>query len=298
MDPSFRFAVLSTDRDWFRFLRSRPELDEINFWRPGQKSVVMSRGTPWLFLLRGTNDIVGFGLFSAFSVMPIGIAWDTFGYANGFPDYRTFAKKIARIKGLPENGRMSIGCAVLSSPRYFDPPIDFSPFGRMYGPVKSFDASTQEGARLWESVSLQAMPLASPLLASGRGKRILVTPRIGQATFRIELEREYQTRCAISGERTRPALEAAHIKPYSLVQEHALPNGLLLRSDLHKLFDQGYLTVTPDRKVRVSRAIREEFENGRDYYALEGRPIRDTLSSVARPADEYLNWHSSEVFKP
>jgi len=47
-------------------------------------------------------------------------------------------------------------------------------------------------------------------------------------------------------------------------------NGLLLRSDLHKLFDRGYVTVSPDLRFVVSRRIREEFENGRDYYARNG----------------------------
>jgi putative restriction endonuclease len=47
----------------------------------------------------------------------------------------------------------------------------------------------------------------------------------------------------------------------------------------------------------VSRAIRDEFENGRDYYALDGTTVRDTLSLEARPAKEHLEWHASERFK-
>ena len=50
-------------------------------------------------------------------------------------------------------------------------------------------------------------------------------------------------------------MEAAHIKPYSLVKRHELPNGLLMRSDLHRLFDEGYLTVDPkDRCIVVSKS--------------------------------------------
>ena len=59
---------------------------------------------------------------------------------------------------------------------------------------------------------------------------------------------------------------------------HRLENGILMRRDLHALFDAGYVTVTPSLVLRVSRRIREEFENGCNYYALEG-------SSVAEPAD-------------
>jgi predicted restriction endonuclease len=75
-------------------------------------------------------------------------------------------------------------------------------------------------------------------------------------------------RCAMSGERTLPVLEA-HIRPYSQAQDHSLSNGLLLRSDLHKLFDLSYVGVNPTTlKIEVSRKIREEFENGVNTISL------------------------------
>src|SRR5881296_3568769 len=88
----------------------------------------------------------------------------------------------------------------------------------------------------------------------------------------------------MTNERTLPVLQAAHIKPYALDGPHALNNGLLLRSDLHTLFDQGYLTVDPKvMRIVVSNRIRDEFENGRDYYRLHGQPLRLRLLSRARP---------------
>jgi HNH endonuclease len=75
----------------------------------------------------------------------------------------------------------------------------------------------------------------------------------------------------LTGERTLPALEATHIKPYGDGGEYEAPNGLLLRRDIHSLFDAGYVTVTPDLRFEVSRRIREEFENGKHYYALQGQ---------------------------
>ena len=74
---------------------------------------------------------------------------------------------------------------------------------------------------------------------------------------------------AFTGERTLPVLEAAHIKPFARSGPHAVSNGLLLRSGLHKLFDAGYLTVTPKHKIEVSGRIKEEFENGREYYRYQ-----------------------------
>ncbi len=259
----------------------------------------MARGVPWLFLLRGTNEIWGCAFFSAFSLMPVGVAWETFGLANGFGDFSSFLRKIAKLKGTSESAVGGIGCAVLSSPEYFDAPIQYDDFGRMYGPVKSFDARSELGSKLRAAMAarIQRNPEASAIISGGMGKPVLVVPRLGQATFRIELEKQYEMRCAVTGERTRPVLDAAHIKPFSIVREHSLRNGLLLRKDIHRLFDDGYVTVTPDRRFRVSKAIRDEFENGRDYYALDGRAIRETLSFEARPAHEYLEWHSRRRFK-
>ena len=91
-----------------------------------------------------------------------------------------------------------------------------------------------------------------------------------------------------------PVLEAAHIKPYGSGGPHEPENGLLLRSDLHALFDQGYVTVDANQfRVVVSNRIREEFENGRDYYQLHGRAIRLPRESNSGPSREYLSFHNS-----
>jgi hypothetical protein len=75
-------------------------------------------------------------------------------------------------------------------------------------------------------------------------------------------------------------------------------NGLLLRSDLHKLFDEGYITVDPaDRKILVSPRIREEFENGREYYRLHGSPIREPAVAAYRPSVEHLEYHAYTKFR-
>jgi predicted restriction endonuclease len=107
----------------------------------------------------------------------------------------------------------------------------------------------------------------------------------------------YERRCAVTGERTLPVLQASHIKPYGQDGPHDPRNGLLLRSDVHTLFDLGYVTVTPDRRFEVSKRIKEEFTNGRDYYALHGQEIRLPIRPDVAPASEYLDWHASNVFR-
>ena len=79
---------------------------------------------------------------------------------------------------------------------------------------------------------------------------------------------------------------------------HEVSNGLLLRSDIHKLFHEGYLTLDPrDRRVIVSKRIKEEFENGKDYYKLEGLQLREPVEQWAKPLRENLEYHASSRFR-
>lgn len=93
-------------------------------------------------------------------------------------------------------------------------------------------------------------------------------------------------------------LEAAHIRPFGEQGPHLVSNGLLLRSDLHHLFDQGYLTVSLDHRVEVSQRIREEFQNGRHYYALHGEKLAVLPDHEAnRPRAEFLERHHNNCYK-
>jgi predicted restriction endonuclease len=124
------------------------------------------------------------------------------------------------------------------------------------------------------------------------GTPTLVAPRLGQGSFRALVTDAYRYRCAISLERTLPVLQAAHIRPYAEGGQHELSNGLLLRSDLHTLFDQHYLTIEPNKKTLIiSRRIREQFENGRDYYALKERLLAKPADALATPSTENLAYH-------
>ena len=76
--------------------------------------------------------------------------------------------------------------------------------------------------------------------------------RLGQRSFQAVVLNAYHNRCAITGTKIRPVLEAAHIRPVTAGGEHRLDNGLLLRSDVHTLFDRGYLGVDPAYRLRVS----------------------------------------------
>jgi putative restriction endonuclease len=106
----------------------------------------------------------------------------------------------------------------------------------------------------------------------------------------------YHRRCAITKEKTLPALEAAHIRPYADGGVHEARNGLLLRRDIHSLFDAGYVTVTPELRFEVSGRIREEFDNGIHYYALHGQTIDLPEVLNHRPDPAALSWHNEHRF--
>jgi putative restriction endonuclease len=73
-------------------------------------------------------------------------------------------------------------------------------------------------------------------------------------------------------------------------------NGLLLRQDVHTLFDRGYITVTPEYRVEISRRIKEEFENGHEYYSAHGKTVSLPGAERFRPAAEFLSWHNENVY--
>ena len=89
---------------------------------------------------------------------------------------------------------------------------------------------------------------------------------------------------------------AAHIRPVAQGGEHRLDNGLLLRSDIHTLFDRGYLGVDPQHRLLVSPRLRAEFSNGDQFYAKAGQVIDRPEHQADRPGREFLEWHLDEVF--
>lgn len=128
------------------------------------------------------------------------------------------------------------------------------------------------------------------------GRFSLIRQRLGQGTFRVAVLDNYERGCAITNEHSLPALEASHIRPYSENGPHATSNGILLRADIHNLFDTGYVTVSPQYRVEVSSRLRSEFENGHSYYPLHGKEIRLPISVTDRPSKDFLEWHNENKY--
>jgi putative restriction endonuclease len=312
-----RLFVAITDNDWFALHASKAELEEVNFWRPSPDATfkALQPGELMLFKLHAPeNYIAGGGFFTRFLQLPLNLAWDTFGEANGVRSLSEMRDRIARYRriSIPPLDNPAVGCILLAEPFFWGrsdwipSPPEFK-LGTQVG--KGFDSEAGAGKALWEAVSerLKHSPAAllekgtateAAIESGGFGRPQIILPRLGQGLFRVLVTDAYSRRCAITGERTLPVLEAAHIKPYTLVKCHEVSNGLLLRADLHKLFDEGYLTVDPqDRRIAVSKRIKEEFENGRDYYKLEGLVLREPPEAWAKPSPENLEYHAYSVFR-
>ncbi|NLB82420.1 MAG: HNH endonuclease, partial [Clostridiaceae bacterium] len=96
---------------------------------------------------------------------------------------------------------------------------------------------------------------------------------------------------------TLPVLEAAHIIPYSEKGPHIVTNGLLLKSDFHTLFDDGYITVTNDYQVEVSKRLHGDYGNGKDYYKYHGQKLVVLPDQVQQMPDyKFLEWHNEHVY--
>ena len=299
-----RIVVAVTDGDWFDFLRRKQELAEVNFWKPsGQNFKALQRGELFLFKLRAPrNAIVGGGVFTHASRMPTSLAWRVFGEANGADSEARLRHLIARNRSPHESvvHDFLIGCRILAEPFFFDEQdwMLAPNWAKNIVGIKRYSTDEADGRWLWDAVHKRLVQMRAPLLDEETvrfGAPRLIRPRLGQRAFRALVTDVYGRRCAVTGERTLPVLEAAHIRPYSEGGVHDERNGLLLRGDIHTLFDRGYVTVTPDHEFVASRRIRDEFENGRDYYDMEGK-IEVPSSVLQQPDPALLTWHNENRF--
>ena len=307
-----------TDLGWYRqLLASGPEHDEVNFWLPsaGQGFRAIQCGQPFIFKTHVdrkvpalSNRIVGVGLFSGFARSTIGEAWRLLGDANGVGSLDQLRASIEQYRKDPLDRfeDPAIGCVYLHDVIFFDEreslaaPDDFA-LSLVRGRAYDLDAIDQshsvvEALLQYELLARGHRLDVPPLSELTRGAPTLTIPRIGQQAFKAVVAENYRHHCAITGNKVRPVLQAAHILPVASGGVHRVDNGLLLRSDVHTLFDRGYLGIDLKHRLRVSPALREQFGNGDWFYQREGTRIDLPEHRADRPNREFLEWHNDEVF--
>ena len=307
-----KYWVGVTDNGWFEYL-SHAGVDEVNFWHPRGKVTFagLQPGSPFLFKLkRPFNHIAGGGYFVKSTSLPLSIAWETFGQKNGAQSRQIFELMIRKFITDTNVRDPEIGCTVLSEPFFW--PKDLwipEPVGFAGSIVRGryYETTSLDDAHLWNQVqeSLDGRAIRGPMHLvrdpeppERYGPPVLMKPRLGQGGFRVLVTDAYRRRCALTGESTLPVLEAAHILPFAESGPHDVSNGMLLRSDFHKLFDLGMITVTPELRVEVSPRIREEYFNGKAYYRLHGQELANLPESVSeRPSTDFLRWHNDNRYQ-
>jgi putative restriction endonuclease len=318
-----KFYVGVTDQDWFDYLRALPNVDEANFWQPspGPTFRAIDKGDLFLFKLHrsartGNRDlIVGGGVFASYSVFPISLAWEAFEQRNGAATYSEMRRRLLHYRRIPDipHEDFQIGCIVLTQPFFFEESLWFPApewsQSIVRGKGKGYELDKEAGQFIWRNLergwrfrrafNLDAEAQRIDDEHDRYGKETTIRPRLGQGAFRVLVTDAYGRACAITEEHSLPALEAAHIKPFNENGPHAVNNGLLLRSDFHRLFDRGYITITPEYRIEVSRRLKEEFENGHSYYPFHEKSLQHyPFDSQDWPAKELLVWHNENVFKP
>ncbi len=301
---AIKLVIAVTDDNWFELLRRQPNLAEVNFWAPSAVNFrALQPGELFLFKLHAPrNFIVGGGVFTHATQLPCSLAWKAFGRANGVHSEQEMRQRIAKYRRVTFDDRNnpSIGCRILTQP-FFLEKADWIPVPESWSPrivtFKTYDTRDAEGLALWESINSRLRSTSVTEDLEHHGKPQLIRPRLGEGAFRMLVTDAYKRRCAITQERTLPALQTAHIRPYGDDGTHEARNGLLLRSDIRQLFGAGYVTVTPELRFEVSLRIREEFENGRDYYSLHGQSITVPDKPSLRPDPNALAWHNERCFR-
>ncbi len=134
----------------------------------------------------------------------------------------------------------------------------------------------------------------------GRERESLVKTRINQSFFRSVILSSYNSTCCITGLNIPDFLVASHIIPWKKDEKNRLnpQNGLCLNSIHDRAFDKGYITVTPDYKVKVSKWF-EKFESkniiNEFFLKYENQPI--ILPDKFPPNEEFLKFHQEIIFK-
>jgi putative restriction endonuclease len=168
---------------------------------------------------------------------------------------------------------------------------------------KRYSTETSEGLDLWNRLQDSAQQCLASDARDGfeepsarYGAPTLIAPRLGQGAFRIAVTEAYHRQCAVSEGKVLPALDAAHIRPFAEGGSHTKSNGILLRKDIHCVFDSGYATVDANYRFVVSGKIKEVFDNGNEYRRLHGKSLLLPRHPSDWPKVDLLRWHNDNRF--
>lgn len=288
------FAISPTDYDWFDFLRDADLNSGINFWTPTPWNIKkMKKGDRLYFMLKAPRrKIGGYGEFSAYKNLSAAQAWDEFGYRNGRPSQDVFFNSIKKYvtKNTIQSGTIfdttapahEIGCVILDNCEFWpdehfqvisdtkssddkDAIVCFEPqivrikyYNDVVDPFRE-TSKVNQGFRM--------------ISGQRERKQVFAALRDGQSRFKVKILKIYSNQCCVTGEKIPELMEAAHIQPYVNDCSNHAQNGLLLRVDIHRLYDNNLIFIDRDYRIHVSGFVKNP-----NYRQYDGRRI--TLPNV------------------
>jgi putative restriction endonuclease len=135
---------------------------------------------------------------------------------------------------------------------------------------------------------------------TGKERESIVKQRVNQNFFRTAVLTSYQNKCCITGLPIKELLNASHIIPWSKDENNRLNphNGLCLNALHDRAFDRGFITVTTDYKLKISKSI-TMFLDSRSvmeyFIQFENKDI--VLPNRFLPAKEFLEYHNQNIFR-
>ena len=299
------FAVAPTDLDWFQQLRSEGVKGEvINFWTP----------TPWNISRLQVNDklyfmlkspirkIGGYGTFVGYKNMKASDAWRAYGRDNGVENLSELISRTDGYKSKNTKKELTIdpeiGCILLKDLEFYDDnnfktdEEDGISFPKQVVKLKYFNKREKIISK--EKVTTIKVSKSFELIDNNKIKRKQLTQkeRKGQAGFRRDILKIYDNSCSVTGVTQKEVLEAAHIQGYVNEESNNVQNGICLRVDIHKLFDNGLITIDSEYKVLISTMLKStEYEN------LNGKKINLPQNKIYYPSAAALENHNKLVFR-
>ena len=293
----------NTDQRWFEFCKDKSPLSEVNFWQPSRQHFkAIDEGGIFFFRRKAPiNKIAGFGILASSGTISIGQAWRDLGISNGVNDEEHFIELIRKYrKGKITDEFSQIGFKILINPVFlderdwFDLPKDWS---KNIVTGKSYSVNSSAGLRLvqkfqrlnpsaneFENDKYSFEGLAEAPFAGFSHTSAKQKIRMGQNAFRVSVLTAYECTCAVTGTSVESALEAAHILKFANHPDHSINNGILLRKDIHALFDRFLLTITEDYKISVNHRLRELYPDSAEYLSLDGKLISLPKEKIKYPS--------------
>ncbi|MBI6120897.1 HNH endonuclease [Salegentibacter maritimus] len=287
------FAISPTDLNWFTLLKNQNLNSKINLWTPTPWNVTrLPEGDRLYFMLKSPiRKIGGFGEFIEYKNMSINEAWNKFGFRNGCSSKQELVDRLNKYKGKHSKDDRSvlnseIGCIILNNAEFWDEE-DFKDlenyninFSRYIVKIKYFEQlDTLSNDLNYSTKKFELIPTSTEKLKKAR----LITERRGSGVFRARITRAYSNQCCISGDKTVELLEAAHIQPYLNNDSNHVSNGLLLRVDFHRMYDNGLIYIDQNFLIHVSPEVKSNY-----YQSFHGKKISLPNTESFAPSKEAL----------